>query len=50
MTCEHAEELREAWKDFNDYPVSWCGNLDPHIPHDFCLGIMCDYGCYAEYF
>lgn len=24
---------------------NWCGNEDPHNPHEGCLGIMCDDGC-----
>lgn len=49
MTCEHAEELREHYANF-PYGHNFCGNEDPHAPHDACLGIMCDYGCNADDF
>jgi hypothetical protein len=49
--CEHDEEMRREWADW-DRSVTGvlCGNDAPHAPHEGCLGIMCDYGCNAEYF
>lgn len=49
-TCEHAEQLRIMWADFTDYGPNWCGQIDPHSPHDACAGIFCDFGCNAEVF
>lgn len=48
--CEHVEENLSDWEDFEDYGQPWCGNKEIHNPHNDCLGIMCDYGCNAEYF
>lgn len=48
--CEHSEELARAYAGMNYNPETFCGNAGTHAPHGICLGMMCDYGCNAEYF
>jgi hypothetical protein len=47
--CEHNEEMK---REYAGLPMlePFCGNDNLHTPHDGCLGLMCDYGCNAEYF
>lgn len=49
-SCEHAEEMIRAYQDFTSFSAKFCGDKAPHAPHADCLGIMCDYGCNAEWF